>query len=134
MTDEGFRTEEFNERYRVITAAVMRRVERRVIGADYGANSYTTMAQADRLARLLALRRGRLLLDVGSGAGWPAVYLAERTGCRAVLTDMPLEGLMVAKRRMADRGIDGLVVAAAGSRLPFPEGTFDGATSSDVMC
>ena len=49
MTGEGFRTEEFNERYRVITAPVMRRVERRVIGSDYGANSYTTLPQADRL-------------------------------------------------------------------------------------
>ena len=26
------------------------------------------------------------LLDVGSGRGWPGLYLAGRTGCRVVLT------------------------------------------------
>lgn len=37
----------FAERYRVAPAEVSSRVERAVIGGDWGANGYTTLAQAD---------------------------------------------------------------------------------------
>jgi len=112
----------------------MRRAEIRVIGSDYGATSYTTRAQADRLAGLLELGRRKLLLDVGSGTGWPGIYVARSTGCRVVLTDFPLEGLRIAARRMQDEGVEGGVVAAFGDSLPLRDHAFDAATSSDVLC
>lgn len=62
--------------YSVVEHPVMQRIERRVLGASYGASSYTTRAQADHLAGLLGLAAGTHLLDVGSGAGWPGIYLA----------------------------------------------------------
>ena len=62
---------EFRERYRRATDPAMVRAERSVIGGDYGAASYTTMEQADHLAVRLQLEPGRLLLDIGSGSGWP---------------------------------------------------------------
>jgi hypothetical protein len=37
----------FEQRYSTAAAAVAREIERRVIGGDWGANGYTTMAQAD---------------------------------------------------------------------------------------
>jgi cyclopropane fatty-acyl-phospholipid synthase-like methyltransferase len=89
-----------NQRYRLVEEPAMRSAEMRVVGSDYGATSYTTRAQADRMARLLELGPGRLLLDVGSGAGWPGIYLADSTGSGVVLTDIPFEGLRVAARRV----------------------------------
>ena len=124
----------FNERYRLVAEPAMRRAEIRVIGSDYGATSYTTRAQADRLAGLLELGRRKLLLDVGSGTGWPGIYVARSTGCRVVLTDFPLEGLRIAARRMQDEGVEGGVVAAFGDSLPLRDHAFDAATSSDVLC
>ena len=112
----------------------MRRAEIRVIGSDYGATSYTTRAQADLMARLLELGPGKLLLDIGSGAGWPAIYLGDATGSRVVLTDSPFEGLRVASRRIRHDGVEGSVLAASGDSLPFRDHTFDAATSSDVFC
>jgi hypothetical protein len=44
------------------------------------------------LARELHLSAADRLLDLGSGRGWPGLYLAARTGCAVVLTDLPLEG------------------------------------------
>src|SRR5205807_6531345 len=70
--------EQFAERYRVGQTDDTRAVERIVIGGDWGANGYTTMAQADRLAEVLDLRPGKVLLDVGSGRGWPGLYLSRR--------------------------------------------------------
>jgi cyclopropane fatty-acyl-phospholipid synthase-like methyltransferase len=123
-----------NERYRLSEEPAMRRAEMRVIGCDYGATSYTTRAQADVMARLLELGPGKVLLDIGSGAGWPGIYLARSTGAGVVLTDIPFEGLRVASRRMRQDGVGGGVVAASGDSLPFMDATFDAVTSSDVFC
>lgn len=122
------------ERYRVVEDPAMRAAELRVIGCDYGATSYTTRAQAERMAGMLGLAPGRVLLDIGTGAGWPGIHLAVTTGARVVLTDIPREGLGVAWRRLERDGVDCHVVAAAGHRLPFADGAFDAVTSSDVLC
>ena len=126
----------FEQRYGIAAAAVAREVERRVIGGDWGANGYTTMTQADQLAAGLELSAGDLLLDLGTGRGWPGLYLAARSGCRVVLTDLPLEGLRVAANRAAAEGLAGRasVVVSAASGLPFRAGSFDAVIHTDVLC
>jgi Methyltransferase domain len=126
----------FEQRYGVAAAPVAVQIERRVIGGDWGANGYTTLAQADQLAIGLELSAADLLLDLGTGRGWPGLYLAAQSGCWVVLADLPLEGLRVAAARaraeiLADR--TGVVVAAA-SGLPFRAGSFDAIIHTDVLC
>lgn len=118
------------------TSPIAQQVERLVIGADYGADGYTTVEQAEELARRLELRRGVRLLDLGSGRGWPGVYLAKATGCRVVLTDLPVDGLRGAAARAAAEGLDGrsAAVAASGRDLPFAAGSFDAVVHTDVLC
>lgn len=122
------------EYYRMVEEPALRRVERHVIGCDYGATSYTTRAQADRLAHHLKLGADTLLLDIGSGAGWPGIYLADKSSARVILTDIPKEGLAVASRRLKHDDVPGGVVAASGDSLPFRDQMFDAVTSSDVLC
>lgn len=122
------------DRYRVVEEPALRHIEMRVFGSDYGATSYTTTAQADRLASLLGLAPGTTFLDVGSGTGWPGIHLGATTGAQAVLTDIPKEGLEVASRRLLSDGVDGHVVLASGDALPFGDQTFDAVTSSDALC
>ena len=126
----------FQQRYRNTPSLVVCQIEQRVIGGDWGANGYTTMAQADTLARGLGLSAGDRLLDLGTGRGWPGLYLAARTGCRVVLTDLPLEGLRVAADRAAEEGLAARtgVVASAASGLPFRAGSFDAVIHTDVLC
>ena len=45
----------FQERYRTTPSLLARQIEQRVIGGDWGANGFTTMGQADTLARELHL-------------------------------------------------------------------------------
>ena len=72
----------------------------------------------------------------GSGRGWPGLYMAAGTGCRVVLTDLPLEGLRVAANRAASEALAARtgVVAAAASGLPFRAGSFDVIIHTDVLC
>lgn len=60
----------------------MQQIERRVFGRDYGGAGWATQQQANQIARLLDLRLGIRLLDVGASSGWPTLYLARTTGCK----------------------------------------------------
>ena len=126
----------FDERYGNTPSQAACEIEQRVIGGDWGANGYTTMAQADALARGLRLSAADRLLDIGTGRGWPGLYLAARTGCRVVLTDLPLQGLRVAADRAAAEGLAARtrVVVSAASGLPFRARSFDAVIHTDVLC
>jgi cyclopropane fatty-acyl-phospholipid synthase-like methyltransferase len=118
-------------------------VERLVIGADYGADGYTTLDQADQLRHVLDLRPDDRLLELGSGSGWPGLHLAKISGCTLVMTDLPTDGepppgdgLRQALRRATADGLRErcMVIAANGRHLPFATGIFDAVVSADVMC
>jgi SAM-dependent methyltransferase len=136
VRDELQARAQFEQRYGVAAAPVALQIERRVIGGDWGANGYTTMAQADQLATGLRLSAADHLLDLGTGRGWPGLYLAARSGCRIALADLPLEGLRVAAARAKAEGLADRtgVVAAAASGLPFRAGSFDAIIHTDVLC
>ena len=68
-TDETDLTERFAGDYRLGQAEIMREIERLVFGCDYGATSWTTRPEAQDVARLLALKPGSRLLEVGAGSG-----------------------------------------------------------------
>ncbi len=110
-------------------------VERDVFGANAGINSYTTPAQADLLAEALRLGPGVRLLDVGAGFGWPGLYLMEKTGCRAVLTDVPAAGVRTGAARAIQQGVFDTCsfAAASGTHLPFQARSFDAVVHTDVL-
>jgi ubiquinone/menaquinone biosynthesis C-methylase UbiE len=110
----------FHERYSAPTPDAMLIVERDVIGANVGVNGYTTLRQADLLAERLGLRPEHLLLDIGSGRGWPGLYLARRARCSAVLIDLPPPALATALKRAGDEGVEKRVSVVRGSAIDLP--------------
>lgn len=124
----------FDERYG-LAAAAMLAVEREALGTDYGANGYTTRAEADEIGALLALHAGSHLLDLGSGCGWPGLHLAARAGCRLTSADPVASGVQRSVARGDDERLDAhLGVVADGAALPFAAGTFDALVHVDVLC
>ena len=126
----------FDERYGEGQNAATVALEREVIGGDYGANSFTTREQADALLDHLNLTRGKTLLDVGAGRGWPGLYLSKRSGCQVVLADLPLVALNEAAQRARRDRVHkrSECIAASGAKLPFRPRSFDALVHSDVLC
>ncbi len=82
------------------------------------------------LAEQLGLKAGMALLDIGSGLGGPARFLARRYGCRVTGIDLTPEYVQVAEALTRMVGLAGQVDFRAGSAtaLPFADASFDAAT------
>ena len=87
----------------------------------------------DSLA-ILPWVRADSLLDVGSGIGGPARWFAGRFGCRVTGIDLTPEFVEVARHLTRLVGLDERVRFETGNALamPFPDASFDGATSMNV--
>jgi SAM-dependent methyltransferase len=128
---QRFRESYARERYDVLVE-----IERVVIGADWGANGYTTRAQVDDIAARLGVGPALRVLDIGTGRGWPALYLAATFGCDVVACDVPVEGLRRGAERCRVEGLDDRVrfVGASGDALPFRAAAFDAIVHTDTLC
>ena len=126
----------FGTAYARSRAPVMQRIASDVCGCEIGGTSWTTQDEADWLIQELELKSGRHLLDLGAGAGWPSLYLAEQSGCQVTLLDLPDTGLDVAEERAQARGLldQTIFVAADAADPPLPDAAFDAVSHSDLLC
>lgn len=127
---------DFEREYAHVWARPLLEIETVVRGAAYGGTSWTTLRQAREAAGALGLRAGQALLEVGAGAGWPALLMAQESGCSAVLTDPSATGLQLARARAARDGMGSrcFTVAADGAALPLADCSFDAVHHADVLC
>ncbi len=124
----------FDDRFEMVLSPVMLAIEKEVTGTDVGATSWTSPAQVEWMLGFIDSGPGSLHLDVGSGAGWPALQIAKIKGVRVVMSDLPFNGLAHGVTRAKNEGLDMSAVQASGSNLPFADGSFDSISHSDVLC
>ena len=86
------------------------------------------------MADALEVHASHHLLDVGSGLGGPARYMATRFGCRVSGVDLTGEFCEVAVKINELLGLSERVAIrhASALELPFEDGTFDGVYSMNV--
>ncbi len=86
------------------------------------------------LASRLSVSGENHLLDVGSGIGGPARYLARRFGCRVTGIDLTAEFCEVARHLTKLLGLQDRVRFEQGdaTAMPFAAASFDGAYSMNV--
>jgi len=88
----------------------------------------------EELARMLAPKPGDRLLDIGSGLGGPARYLAKMCGCLVTGVDLTQEFVATAAELTRRAGLSAEVAFRQGSalELPLADGSFDLAWSQNV--
>jgi SAM-dependent methyltransferase len=112
-------------------------VRQAAFGEDIGQSSWLTAAEWLRSADQVKADEHSHLLEVGSGSGGPAVYLATARGCRVTGVDVNEHGVRNARQLAAARGVADRVTfqtVDAARPLPFATATFDAVLSNDAMC
>jgi ubiquinone/menaquinone biosynthesis C-methylase UbiE len=91
----------------------------------------------ERLGRLLELGPDTRVLDVASGRGTSAIYLAERFGCTVVGIDFGSQSVEHANEQAAIRGMGWSRIhfqQADAESLPFPDTSFDVVVCECAFC
>ena len=85
------------------------------------------LAATAELARLTGITAGMAVLDVGSGVGGPARFVAATHGCRVTGVDLSAPFVEAARYLTERTGQTGQVSFKIGSalELPFDDGSFD---------
>jgi SAM-dependent methyltransferase len=88
------------------------------------------------LARRAGVTAGTAVLDMGSGTGGPACYLAQQLGCQVLGVDISAVGHEQAVARACNAGVSHLVQFRLGDihSVALPPASFDVIMSLDVWC
>jgi SAM-dependent methyltransferase len=89
------------------------------------------VAQRRRVRGWLELRPGERVLDVGVGPGFLAAEMAAQVGAEGMIAGIDVSESMLALAKGRDAPID-LRAGSAGS-IPYPDGSFDAAVSTQVL-
>src|SRR5215813_14077023 len=112
--------------YKHFTEGVLDVIRKETYGTDIGQNSWVTVDEYERFADWLKLSAASHVLEVASGSGGPALYLAQTTGCRVTGIDANEHGVATAAEMAAKTGQSARVtfkVANATAQLPFETNT-----------
>jgi SAM-dependent methyltransferase len=126
----------FYSTYGHFSDPVLDAIRKETFGTDIGQNSWLTVDEYERLLPWLALTAESHALEVASGSGGPALYLARSTGCRVTGIDANESGVATATEMAARSGDSDRVrfrVADANASLPFDEDSFDALLCMDSM-
>ena len=99
--------------------------------ASFDQYHYLGTDAVDDAINRLKIDSGRNIMEIGSGIGGPARYLAEKTGCHVTALELQPDLHHVACSLTERCGLSGLVHHLCGDILDFPEGgcLFDAAVS-----
>jgi cyclopropane fatty-acyl-phospholipid synthase-like methyltransferase len=112
-------------------------VRREAYGEDLGQSSWLTAGEWLAFADQLGVGPGTEILEVGSGSGGPAVYLAASRQCRVTGVDVNEHGVRNSRALAAAQGVADRVrfeAVDASKPLPFANECFDAIVSNDAMC
>jgi SAM-dependent methyltransferase len=130
------RTDLFDSTYAHFTHDVLAAVRKETFGEDIGQNSWTTVDEYERFITWLGVARNHHVLEVASGSGGPALFLARAARCRVTGIDSNEAGVATATDAADRAGMSEQVrfkLADATAGLPFDRNSFDGLICIDSM-
>lgn len=126
----------FDSTYSHFTEQVLEAIRKEAFIQDIGQNSWTTAEEYGRFIDRLGLASEDHVLEVASGSGGPALYLADYARCRVTGIDVNPSGIETATQsaiesNRADRA--SFQVVDANASLPFDDDSFDSLVCIDSM-
>ncbi|MEO7477598.1 MAG: methyltransferase domain-containing protein [Gemmatimonadales bacterium] len=112
-------------------------VRQAAYGEDVGQSSWLTADEWLAFADEVLATADSEVLEVGSGSGGPAVFLARTRGCRVMGVDINEHGVRNAEALAELRGVSERARfrrVDASRPLPFAPASFDAIVSNDAMC
>ncbi len=102
---------------------------------DIGQQSFITPRYLDALIERCGINENTYLYDVGTGVGGPAIYIANKTGCRVAGVDVAEVGIEMAEKLAKASNLRSRTEfhLTDAMNTPFEEDTFDVAMSLNVM-
>lgn len=125
----------YNSTYGNFREQVLAVIRQETYGEDIGQNSWITTDEYDMFFSWLNLSPGDHLLEIASGSGGPALYLAKKFQCRITGLDINEEGIKTANQHARDIQVEDVQfqLADVSQRLPFEDETFDALMCTDSM-
>lgn len=125
----------YNSTYGNFKEDVLSMVRKGAFGEDIGQNSWITTDEYDAFYGRLNLSPGAHVLEVASGSGGPALYLAKKFKCRITGIDINEEGIKTANQLAKEAGITDAKFQPVNvdQGLPFEAETFDAVMCIDSM-
>ena len=95
----------YNSTYGNFQKQILAEIRRETYGKDIGHNSWITTDEYDTFYSWLNLSPGDHVLEIASGSGGPALYLARKFKCRITGVDINEEGIQAANQQALDANI-----------------------------
>jgi|SRR5688572_2389715 len=129
------RVDLFNSNYGNFNERVLAEIRQETFGEDIGQTSWITTDEYDTFYGWLNLSAGEHVLEIASGSGGPALYLAKKFKCHLTGLDINEEGIKTANQHALDAKITDVKfqLANVDQRLPFDDQTFDAVMCIDSM-
>ena len=119
----------YNTYYDKFAEEAQRAVRLETYREDIGQSSWMTADELRHFIKLLEIDNRSKVLEVGSGSGGPALFIAAETGCRIVGVDVNEFGVRNANGLAVSRGLSERAefrAVDAGRPLPLAAGSFAG--------
>ena len=103
MTGRG--TEHYDSEYRRTADELYTEIRREAFGEEIGQYSWLTADEYRTFFGWLGIDTSSHVLEIASGSGGPAIFMAEETGCRVTGADIHEAGVAAALTRAVERGL-----------------------------
>ena len=125
----------YNNTYGNFKEQVLAAVRQETYGKDIGQNSWITTDEYDTFCGWLNLSPGDHVLEIASGSGGPALYLAEKFKCQITGLDINEEGIKTANQYALEANIPNATFQLVDINLglPFENESFDAIMCMDSM-
>ncbi|MGH2575869.1 MAG: class I SAM-dependent methyltransferase [Ignavibacteria bacterium] len=122
------RVELYNASYGNFADTIYQNIRLETFGEDIGQNSWLTVNEYRRFLNWLELKSSSKVLEIASGSGGPALFVARTFGCSILGVDINEKGIVNANELSKTQHLNHIAafqLVDAGKSLPFPPSQFD---------